>query len=139
MTRYEQRQYAEQLRVSSHRREMEAEVGKTAFDHYKRTDRSGARPIPRSILTCWLERGWLTVVSLPNANIDLSQADWLALVPPEFAPVPATVLDPFSGLATTGVVALQLGRAYIGIELNVKYAEQSRQRLAEATRQGRLL
>ena len=73
---------------------------------------------------------------LPSAP---AQADWLALVPDEFKPVPATVLDPFSGMATTGVVALQLGRAYIGIELNVKYAEQSRQRLAAASAQGRLL
>ena len=44
--------------------------------------------------------------------------------------VPATVLDPFSGAATTGLVALTLGRRYIGIELNPEYVAMSRKRLA---------
>jgi DNA modification methylase len=42
---------------------------------------------------------------------------------------PCTVLDPFSGAGTTGMVALRLGRSYIGIELNPEYAEMSRQRI----------
>lgn len=32
-----------------------------------------------------------------------------------------TVLDPFSGSATTGMVALELGRKYIGIDINPEY------------------
>jgi len=44
-------------------------------------------------------------------------------------PVPATVLDPFSGAGTTVMVALRLGRNGIGIELNHKYAEMSRERI----------
>jgi site-specific DNA-methyltransferase (adenine-specific) len=52
------------------------------------------------------------------------------------------VLDPFSGSATTGAAALQLGRRYVGIEQNPRYVELSRQRLAslvvtENGRQGR--
>lgn len=35
--------------------------------------------------------------------------------------VPCRVLDPFSGSGTTGVVALQNGRHYTGIELNPEY------------------
>ena len=35
--------------------------------------------------------------------------------------IPATVLDPFSGSATTGMVALQEGRNYIGLDLNRNY------------------
>ena len=38
-------------------------------------------------------------------------------------PVGGTVLDPFFGSGTTGVVATELNRDYIGIELNPKYVE----------------
>ena len=44
---------------------------------------------------------------------------------------PQVVLDPFSGLATTGVVALGLGRHYIGVELNPEYAALSEKRLRD--------
>jgi DNA modification methylase len=44
-----------------------------------------------------------------------------------------TVLDPFSGTGTTGVVAIDLGRQYIGIELNEQHAQCSRVRLARTT------
>ncbi len=44
-------------------------------------------------------------------------------------PVPATVLDIFSGAGTTGLVALRLNRNYIGIELKPEYAELSRKRI----------
>lgn len=44
-------------------------------------------------------------------------------------PVPCTVLDPFSGAATTGVVALKLGRNYLGIELSAEYIALSERRL----------
>ena len=44
-------------------------------------------------------------------------------------PVPATVLDPFCGSGTTGVVALRHGRSFVGIELNPEYVEMARQRI----------
>lgn len=44
-------------------------------------------------------------------------------------PVPATVLDPFAGSATTGKVALQHGRSFVGIELNPDYLTLARTRL----------
>jgi site-specific DNA-methyltransferase (adenine-specific) len=40
-----------------------------------------------------------------------------------------TVLDPFSGAGTTGLVALRHNRSYIGCELNPEYAELSRRRI----------
>lgn len=43
--------------------------------------------------------------------------------------VPCTVLDCFSGSGTTGMVATELGRRYIGCELNPDYAEMSRRRI----------
>lgn len=44
-------------------------------------------------------------------------------------PEGGTVLDPFSGSGTTGVVCVELDRNYIGIELNPEYAEMSRKRI----------
>jgi DNA modification methylase len=44
-------------------------------------------------------------------------------------PVGGTVLDPFSGSGTTGKVAYQLGRQYIGIELNPTYAAASEKKI----------
>lgn len=44
---------------------------------------------------------------------------------------PCTVLDPFSGAGTTGLVALRLGRNYIGIELNPEYVAMSERRIRE--------
>ena len=42
---------------------------------------------------------------------------------------PSMVLDPFSGAGTTGAVAVQHDRRYIGIELNPDYLEMSRKRI----------
>ena len=44
---------------------------------------------------------------------------------------PCTVLDPFSGAGTTGLVALRLGRSHIGIELNPEYVAMSERRICE--------
>lgn len=46
-----------------------------------------------------------------------------------YQPIPCTVLDPFSGAGTTGLVANRLGRSFVGIELNPKYAEMARRRI----------
>jgi len=44
-------------------------------------------------------------------------------------PKGGTVLDPFFGAGTTGLVALRLGREFIGIELNADYCEMARKRI----------
>ena len=41
------------------------------------------------------------------------------------------VLDPFMGSGTTGVVAKRMGRHFIGIDINPKYCEYARKRIAE--------
>jgi hypothetical protein len=43
-------------------------------------------------------------------------------------PVPCTVLDPFSGSGTTGVVAQKLGRNYVGLDLSAEYLALARER-----------
>ncbi len=48
------------------------------------------------------------------------------------------VLDPFMGAGTTGVVCANLGRNYIGIELNPEYIHIANERIKQATRQARL-
>ena len=45
--------------------------------------------------------------------------------------VPAVVLDPFSGAATTTLVARSLGRRAVGIELNAEYLDISAKRLSQ--------
>jgi DNA modification methylase len=62
-----------------------------------------------------------------------------AVFPPELpktcmlagCPEGGVVLDPFSGAATTGIVAVQNDRKYIGIELNPDYVDLSNQRYAD--------
>jgi DNA modification methylase len=46
-------------------------------------------------------------------------------------PTGGIVLDPFFGAGTTGFVAKQLGRDFIGIELNHKYCDMAEKRIAQ--------
>jgi site-specific DNA-methyltransferase (adenine-specific) len=48
-------------------------------------------------------------------------------------PVGGMVLDPFCGSGTTGLVARQLGREFIGIELNPKYIRMAVRRIERET------
>ena len=48
---------------------------------------------------------------------------------PDHEPVPCTVLDPFMGSGTTGVVAIIEDRNFIGIDLNARYVAMARERL----------
>ena len=50
-------------------------------------------------------------------------------------PADGTVLDPFSGAGTTGLVALEMGNRYIGIELNPEYNEIAKRRIEAEARQ----
>lgn len=45
--------------------------------------------------------------------------------------VPATILDPFLGSGTTALVARELGRRSVGIELNPEYAALAARRLQQ--------
>ncbi len=41
------------------------------------------------------------------------------------------VLDPFMGVASTAVAALETGRDYVGYEINAEYLELAEKRLAD--------
>ena len=51
----------------------------------------------------------------------------------------ATILDPFMGSGTTGVAAMNLQKAFIGIEREPKYFDIACRRIEDAQRQGRLI
>lgn len=50
-----------------------------------------------------------------------------------------TVLDPFMGSGTTGVACMNLGRKFIGIEIERKYFDIACERISRAQAQGSLL
>jgi tRNA/tmRNA/rRNA uracil-C5-methylase (TrmA/RlmC/RlmD family) len=50
-----------------------------------------------------------------------------------------TILDPFNGAGTTGLVSLETMRKYVGIELNAEYLEITNRRLEHLTSQTPLL
>ena len=50
----------------------------------------------------------------------------------------ATILDPFMGSGTTGVACMNLGRKFIGIEIEEKYFNIACERISQAQKQGRL-
>lgn len=85
-------------------------------------------------------RDWTkTVWSIAN----VSSPDHPAVFPEEipmrlvklFSFVDELILDPFSGTATTGVVALRNKRRYLGYEVNPDYVEISKARLSECSGQ----
>lgn len=51
---------------------------------------------------------------------------------------PHTILDPFMGSGTTGVACANLGRKFIGIEIEPKYFDIACERIEQAQRQGRM-
>jgi DNA modification methylase len=56
----------------------------------------------------------------------------------QFKKSPKTILDPFMGSGTTGVACMNLGREFIGIEIEPKYFEIACERIAQAQKQQRL-
>lgn len=68
------------------------------------------------------------------------RGEHFAVYPPELIEMPiqagcpkgGIVLDPFMGSGTTALVARQMGRHFIGVELNLDYVRLARQRLAQA-------
>lgn len=87
----------------------------------------GANPLGKNPGDVW---------SIPTAPYSGAH---FAVMPPEVVrrcilagcPTDGTVLDPFSGSGTTAMVARQLGRKAVGIELNPDYLALSTQRIGD--------
>jgi site-specific DNA-methyltransferase (adenine-specific) len=56
----------------------------------------------------------------------------------EMFPKAETILDPFMGSGTTGVACMNLGRSFIGIEIEPKYFDIACERIENAQRQQRM-
>lgn len=54
-------------------------------------------------------------------------------------PINGVVLDPYMGSGTTGVAAVQLGRQFIGVEIEPRYFDVACRRVAEAYKQPSML
>jgi len=97
-------------------------------------DGPGSRTHPIGMRTPTDGRNIRSVWTIPTQPF--SEAHF-AVFPPKLVepcikagcPVGGTVLDPFAGAGTTGLVARSLGRAFVGIELNGDYAEMGRRRI----------
>lgn len=70
-------------------------------------------------------------VSHGERVVESRTSGWAAACAHGLGPVPATVLDPFAGTATTLATARQLGRMAVGIELSPDYCNIARKRIAE--------
>lgn len=73
---------------------------------------------------------WFHIVSHPTQKPE-SLMRWLAKLTK--APTGGVVLDPFMGSGTTGVACILEHRDFIGIEIDAKYAEIARKRIADMT------
>jgi DNA modification methylase len=76
--------------------------------------RGGSETLRKRVIVTSETTGWRQTCDCPPAD-----------------PVPATVLDPFCGAATTLLVATRLGRRGLGFELNPEYVDLGRRRLVE--------
>ena len=73
--------------------------------------------------------GMSLAVDRGNGPYKRETTGWQPTCGHDAEPVPTTVLDPFCGSGTTGVVALRHGRSFIGIELNPEYVQLAQKRI----------
>lgn len=100
-----------------------------------RYESSYCNPAGRNMRSVWE----IAVRGFPDAHF--------ATFPPELptrcikagCPSDGVVLDPFLGSGTTALVALSMGRDFVGIELNPQYVAMAKRRIAEKLNELRLV
>lgn len=97
---------------------------------------STQRPVKRNRAMGTLASGKFSSASLgavPQVTASYRTVGWQpSCACPPADPVPCVVLDPFAGSGTTGAVAAQLGRGFVGVELNPAYVAMARERIETA-------
>lgn len=81
------------------------------------------------LVSCPVERGKDHITQKPQKMVEQVL---------EICPAGGTVLDPFLGSGTTGVACANLGRKFIGIEIEPEYFDIACKRIEAAHAQGRL-
>jgi len=88
--------------------------------------------VPASLYQVWFRQIWSDIAGASTskhpAPYPITLAERLIRM---FSFVGDTVLDPFMGTATTGFAASQWGRNSVGIELDSKYFEMAKKRMAD--------
>lgn len=78
----------------------------------------------------YTDGGWMVDKGLKAGwAYEKKTVGWVPTCTHDHNPIPATVLDPFCGSGTAGVVARRLGRRFIGLDLSAEYLQLARQRL----------
>jgi len=103
---------------------------KTGYNLQGRTDKTvyeamQSHPSGRNKRTVWT----VTTKPFKEAHFAVFPPDLIRPCILAGCPKGGTVLDPFFGAGTTGLVAKQEGRQYLGIELNPEYAEMAESRI----------
>jgi DNA modification methylase len=95
--------------------------------HLAEPERTWGNPAGRNKRSVW------TVATQPYPGAHFATFPPKLIEPCILAGCPAggTVLDPFAGAGTTGVVALRHDRSFVGIELNPEYVELARRRIVD--------
>ncbi len=117
---------------NQHEKLVRQEKWKSRFEGYKEWKKTNGGRNLRSVWT-------VAAKPFPGAHF--------ATFPPEIparcieagCPVGGVVLDPFFGAGTTGMVAKELGRDFIGIEINPKYVMMAEIRIMKSSYQPSLL
>jgi site-specific DNA-methyltransferase (adenine-specific) len=74
----------------------------------------------------------ITTARCPEAHFAVYPEKLVEIAVRAACPEGGTVLDPFTGAGTSGIVCDRLGRSFLGIELNPAYVEIARKRILKA-------
>lgn len=85
----------------------------------------------------WIQREWNGLLGKEDARQHATQKPvkimtWLI---ENYSRLGDTIFDPFMGSGTTGVAAVQLGRNFIGVEIDENYFKIAEKRIKQAQRQ----